>query len=293
MKYKIKHITEYNYQKSVSLCHNRLCLFPSDLANQECLSSDIKISPEPDEISYRTDFFGNNILFFSIYKEHSKLKIISESVVQINNLLFVDMAMNSPLMWKDVRSKIIKSPELAEEITQYTVPSTYVPYSDTIKEFAQDCFSQENSLWNVCNSLMQKINTTIKFTPGFTTINTPVETVVKAKKGVCQDIAHLMIACLRNFGLPARYVSGYIETLPPPGKEKLVGTDASHAWVSVYFPDIGWIDFDPTNCLLPSYQHIIIGYGRDYQDIAPIKGIVFSSGEQNLKVQVDVQRLGI
>jgi transglutaminase-like putative cysteine protease len=115
--------------------------------------------------------------------------------------------------------------------------------------------------------------------------------VVKAKKGVCQDIAHLMIASLRNMGLAARYVSGYLETLPPPGKQKLIGADASHAWVSVYFPGIGWVEFDPTNNILPSHQHIVIAYGRDYQDVAPIKGIVFSSGEQKLKVQVDVQRL--
>ncbi len=291
MKYKITHITEYQYKVNVSLCHNRLCMIPAENVNQKRISSDIKITPTPNEMSVRKDFFGNSICFFSIYKEHSKLRIVSESVVSMENLLFMDIAINSTLLWIDVRKKIFSSTELAEEITQYTIPSTYIPYSEIIKNFAEDCFPENATLWSACNSLMKKINSTIKFTPGFTTINTPVETVVKAQKGVCQDIAHLMIACLRNMGLPARYVSGYIETLPPPGKKKLVGTDASHAWVSVYFPEIGWVEFDPTNCLLPSFQHIIVGYGRDYQDVAPLKGIVFSSGEQKLKVGVDVQRI--
>ena len=291
MKYKIKHTTEYSYQKSVDLCHNRLCLVPIESANQKCIFSDIKISPKPDELSVREDFFGNKILFFSIYKEHSNLEIVSESIVQMENLLFMNQAVNSTLLWQQVRDKIVEEPELAEEIIQYTVPSTYIPYSDIIKEFALDCFKSGDTLWNACNNLMRKICSTIKFTPGFTSINTPVETVVKAKKGVCQDLAHLMIACLRNMGIPARYVSGYIETIPPEGKEKLVGADASHAWVSVYFPEIGWVEFDPTNNLLPSFQHIVVAYGRDYQDVAPIKGIVFSSGEQILNVQVDVLRV--
>ncbi len=291
MKYKIRHKTEYKYKKAVDLCHNRLCLTPVESANQKCISSTILILPKPDEISVREDFFGNNIMFFSIYKEHSKLEIISECTVEIENLLFMNLAINSQLKWKDVRKKIMDTPELAEEIIQYTVPSKYIPSSEMIKDFALDCFSENDTLWSACTILMQKIYSHIKFTPGFTSVNTPVETVVKEKKGVCQDLAHLMIACLRNMGLPARYVSGYIETIPPPGKVKLIGTDASHAWVSVYFPEIGWVEFDPTNNLLPTFKHIVVGYGRDYQDVAPIKGIVFSSGEQNLKVQVDVQRI--
>ena len=179
----------------------------------------------------------------------------------------------------------------AHEIIQYTMPSMYVPFSDVIQEFAVDCFAEESTLWNACNALMQKIHKTIQFKPGFTTVNTPVEAVIKMKKGVCQDLAHLMIACVRNMGLAARYVSGYIETLPPPGKTKMVGADASHAWVSVYFPNFGWVEFDPTNNLLPSDKHVITAYGRDYYDVAPMKGIVFNSGEQALVVKVDVERL--
>jgi transglutaminase-like putative cysteine protease len=173
---------------------------------------------------------------------------------------------------------------------QYTLPSIHVPTSVAIREFAYDCFPEDATLWNGCQSLMKKIYSSLDFTPGFTTVNTPVESVLTSRKGVCQDFAHLMIACLRNLGLPARYVSGYIETVPPPGKEKLVGSDASHAWVSVYFPEIGWVEFDPTNNLLPSHNHITVAVGRDYFDVAPIKGIIFSSGKQNIVVKVDVNR---
>jgi transglutaminase-like putative cysteine protease len=235
--------------------------------------------------------FGNTLVYFSTYKEHKHLKITSVSEVSLEDRPHVNQAFQSPMLWQDVKSLLAEQKSDTFDILQYTLPSPYVPYSEVIREFAAACFVEDSTLWSSCNALMQKIYKDIEFKPGFTTINTPVESVVKIKKGVCQDFAHLMISCLRNMGLAARYVSGYLETMPPPGKEKLVGADASHAWVSVYFPSIGWVEFDPTNCLLPAYKHITLGFGRDYQDVAPIKGIVFSSGGQNLTVQVDVMRL--
>ncbi|HEY9047310.1 MAG TPA: transglutaminase family protein [Ohtaekwangia sp.] len=290
MKYRIRHYTEYTYEEPVSTCFNRLCLTPLSVAHHQCIMNDINIVPTPDEISQRTDFFGNTITFISIYQEHKRLKINSTSVVNIENRVPAELAFSSAILWKDVRLLISAIGDM-HEVIQYTLPSHHVPVSETIQKFSADCFPEDATLWSVCNTLMQKIYTTIEFKPGFTTVNTPVETVVKSRKGVCQDFAHLMIACLRNMGLPARYVSGYIETIPPPGKERLVGADASHAWVSVYFPSIGWVEFDPTNCLLPTYKHITVGFGRDYQDVAPIKGIVFSSGQQKLSVKVDVERI--
>jgi transglutaminase-like putative cysteine protease len=194
------------------------------------------------------------------------------------------------LLWENVKSTIAQRDDYAE-IAQYLLPSHYVPYSLEIQKFAEDCFIPGDTLWNASNKLMKKIFTSLEFKPGFTTVNTPVETVVKLKKGVCQDFAHLMIACLRNQGVAARYVSGYLETFPPPGKKKLVGSDASHAWVAVYFPGIGWVEFDPTNNLLPADNHIIVAFGRDYFDVAPLKGIIFSSGTQKVDVKVDVTRV--
>lgn len=291
MKYRVRHYTEYSYHDAVSMCYNRLCLSPLSFLDHQCLSSEITITPTPDEFTRRYDFFGNQLIFFSLYKEHKKLRINANSVVRIENRANADLAFSSPVMWKDVAGMVYSSSDHLHEIVQYMLPSQHIPYSETIRDFARECFPEDATLWSVCNGLMQKIHRSITFTPGFTTVNTPVESVVKQRKGVCQDFAHLMISCLRNFGLPARYVSGYIETVPPSGKEKLVGADASHAWVSVYFPDIGWTDFDPTNCLLPTYKHITVAFGRDYFDVAPIKGIVYSSGDQKLTVKVDVEML--
>lgn len=290
MRYNVKHITEYKYQELVNTAHNRLCLVPLNLAEQKCLASEIKILPIPDETEYRTDFFGNTILFISIYKEHQKLEVISESTVDILPRIQVTLAAKSPLQWNEVKDVVALRDDYAD-VAQYLLPSHYVPYSVAIKKFAEDCFTDGETLWNACHSLMKKIFTSLKFTPGFTTINTPVEEVVNSRKGVCQDFAHLMIACLRNMGVPARYVSGYLETFPPPGKKKLVGSDASHAWVAVYFPEIGWVEFDPTNNLLPADNHILVAFGRDYFDVAPLKGIIFSSGNQQVDVKVDVTRL--
>ncbi|HTE30929.1 MAG TPA: transglutaminase family protein [Chryseolinea sp.] len=291
MRYKIRHVTEYTYQDAVGLCHNRLCLTPLTNNQQVCLSAEIRIVPAPDDFNYRKDFFGNTLAFFSTYKEHNQLEVTSVSEVELKGRPETDQAFNCPVLWQDVEQLLVSQGKEAYDIFQYALPSRFIPHSEVIKAFAEDCFNEDGTLWAACNALMQKIYKSVEFKPGFTTINTPVEHVVKDKKGVCQDFAHLMISCLRNMGMAARYVSGYIETTPAAGKEKLVGTDASHAWVSVYFPTVGWVEFDPTNCLLPSYKHITVAFGRDYHDVAPLKGIVFSSGKQNLTVKVDVERM--
>ena len=290
MKYRIRHVTDYKYQEAVSVCHNRLCLAPISTHGQKCLTFEVKIAPTPDEVTNRVDFFGNNLLFFSTYKEHDHLEIISTSEVILDGRDNTGLANGSSILWQDVKRHLFSGTEINYEVMAYSLPSQHIPYSEMIKSYATDCFQEGATLWTACNLVMQKIYKSIEFKPGFTTVNTPVEYVLKARKGVCQDFAHLMIACFRNMGLAARYVSGYIETIPAPGKEKLTGSDASHAWVSVYFPTIGWVEFDPTNNLLPTDKHITIAFGRDYQDVAPIKGIIFSSGDQILDVKVDVIR---
>lgn len=292
MKYKIRHYTEYTYAEPVSTCHNRLCLTPVNIpGHHACLSSEINIVPAPDDLVYRTDYFGNQLAFFSISQEHKRLRINATSMVNIESRANTDLAYNSTIRWEEARAALTPGHGAPHDIIQYTLPSMYIPaHHQAAKAFAADCFMPGTTLWEACHALMKKIHEEIAFKPGFTTVNTPIDTVLTLKKGVCQDFAHLMITCLRNLGLPARYVSGYIETMPPPGAERLVGADASHAWVGVYFPYIGWVEFDPTNCQLPSNKHVIVARGRDYQDIAPIKGIVFSGGEQKLTVRVDVER---
>jgi transglutaminase-like putative cysteine protease len=290
MKFRVRHYTEYTYPDPASTCYNRLCLTPVNTQTHRCESSEISIVPRPDELSERTDFFGNQLVFFSVFKEHNRLKVSSNSMVDIDKIDHVALASRANASWKDVLSRMISATDIDPEQVQFTLPSMYVPRSEAVRAFATECFDSTVTLWDACNALMMKIFTSIEFKPGFTTVNTPVESVLKIRKGVCQDFAHLMITALRQMGFAARYVSGYIETLPPPGKPRMVGADASHAWVSVYFPDVGWIEFDPTNKMMPSDAHIRAAYGRDYFDVAPIKGIVFNSGQQNLNVRVDVER---
>jgi len=291
MKYKIRHLTEYTYQEAVSVCHNRLCLSPINRDHQKCLSLDLQIYPSPDDLTKRIDFFGNDLVFFSAYKEHDHLEIVSTSEVVIESRANVDLVTNSTFKWQDVKAALALNSKLNYNVIAYTLPSHHIPESNIVKEFFKDCFKENDTLWSACNRVMTKIHKSLEFKPGFTTINTPLDFVLKVKKGVCQDFAHVMITCFRNMGIPAQYVSGYIETLPPPGKEKLTGSDASHAWVSIYFPTIGWVEFDPTNNFLPSDKHITVAYGRDYQDVVPIKGIIFSSGNHILDVKVSVEKI--
>ena len=291
MRYRIRHYTEYLYQDIASACYNRLCLSPANLPMQQCMNSEVMITPTPEEVNYRQDFFGNKLIFFSLNQEHKILRVNVNSVVDVEGRPNADQAFRSTMPWRDVAPYLQRNAKTLHDVIQFILPSAHVPLSNPVREFCASCFEEDATLWSACQALMKKLHDTIEFKPGFTTVNTPVETVLQLKKGVCQDLAHLMISCIRNMGLPARYVSGYIETAPPPGKERLVGADASHAWVAVYFPEIGWVEFDPTNNLLPSHKHITVAYGRDYQDVVPIKGIVFSSGKQELQVRVDVERL--
>ncbi len=163
--------------------------------------------------------------------------------------------------------------------------------SPEIKSYAERSFTSGKPLFEAVYDLVKRIYTDFTFTPGFTTVSTPLSVVMKERKGVCQDFAHLAISCIHSIGLPARYVSGYLETLAPAGKEKLIGVDASHAWIAVFIPGMGWVDFDPTNNQLATEQYITIGWGRDYFDIIPLKGVIMSSNPHELTVSVDVRRM--
>jgi transglutaminase-like putative cysteine protease len=176
------------------------------------------------------------------------------------------------------------------DIRQYMFETPMTASNEEILKFALQSFQQGKSVFEATEDLTKRIFNEFEYKPGHTTVSTPLAQVMKERKGVCQDFAHLAISCLRAVGLPARYVSGYIETVSPEGVEKLIGTDASHAWFSLYIPDMGWTDFDPTNNCIVSDQHITIGWGRDYADIAPLEGIILSSGSHELTVSVDVKR---
>ncbi len=231
-------------------------------------------------------------MYFAIQQEHKKLTVTVSSDVE--KLVREDPEMNlyENVSWQDVRELVRHSTAAWLDVHQYIPETAFTPTSPEIRAYARQSFRHGVTMFDATLQLMQRIYCEFEFKPGFTTIATPLSEVLKAGKGVCQDFAHLAIACVRSMGLPARYISGYLETIPPPGKEKLAGADASHAWFSVYIPYRGWVDFDPTNNQLPGAQHITACWGRDYADIAPLKGVIINSGPHQLSVSVDVKRIG-
>ena len=292
MNYRIVHITEYDYSGFVGLCHNEARLKPRNLLNHKCLSSYISIDPPPMDFHERSDFFGNIVSYFSIQQPHEKLTITATSEVSVSPERNIFEVSNTQAWEKVVlRLQGDRSAEIFDAL-QYTLDSPMAESSAALKLYALESFPAGMPLLRAVENLMQRIFSDFTYDPGFTNIATPLSEVFEHRRGVCQDFAHLAIACLRSLGLAARYVSGYIETLPKEGEEKLVGADASHAWFAVYLPDAGWVDFDPTNNQMPMDRHITVAWGRDFNDVTPLKGVAFGGGQHKLNVSVDVRNLG-
>lgn len=293
MLFSVIHTTSYIYEGSVTYCHNIANLKPREFLGQKLVDYRLDISPKPNYIEEDLDFFGNTVTRFSINEPHKELIVTAISNVERNynlepNVFTSEICKNTTV--KEALEIIKKGEEEILKVVEFTLDSQFIKgISDEIKEYAKKSLQPESSLFEATKNLMERIFKDFKFDATFSTISTPLDEVMKAKKGVCQDFAQIGIACLRSIGLPARYVSGYIETLPPPGKIKLVGTDASHAWFSVYIPNFGWVDFDPTNNQIPKNQHITVSYGRDYYDVPPLKGVLYGSGGSKMKVSVDIR----
>jgi len=291
MLYRVEHTTLYEYQAPASLCHNQGHLLPRATPYQVCLQSELQITPQPADLSERTDAFGNRRVFFSIEQPHLQQQVTMVAEIEIDRepSLF---ATGSTLDWEEVREQLSVpcSPALLEA-GPFLFSSAHVPYREALRAYALPSFPAGCLLLDGVRDLIGRIHADFKYDPGFTSITTPVEEVLEHRRGVCQDFAHLALGCLRSLGLAARYVSGYLETIPPPGKKRLVGADASHAWISVYLPAGGWVDFDPTNDLQVGENHITVAWGRDFADVVPLRGVAFGGGEHKLKVAVDVQRL--
>ncbi len=290
MLYSVEHTTKYQYHEQVSLCHNITALTPRNTDKQICKSFKIIISPLPEILEEYVDFFGNKLYYFVVEQEHEELTVTVKS--QIEKLTLADTPTPYPYQsWESVRDLLLRSTGEFMNEKQFTHPTEITAATDEIKNYAAFSFTPGKSFFEAVYHLINRIYTDFRFTPGFTTISTPLAYVMKERKGVCQDFAHLAISCIHSMGLPARYVSGYLETLAPAGKEKLTGVDASHAWVAVFIPGMGWVDFDPTNNQLATQQYITIGWGRDYFDVIPLKGVIMSSSSHELTVSVDVKRL--
>lgn len=291
MNYKIVHTTAYTYAGPVSLCHNIARLMPRDTDIQKCKDCSVMITPRPDVTNEYEDFFGNKVMYFAIQEEHLKLTVTVTSIISRSKVPspITEMYVNVP--WEQVLQLVQETSAENFDARQYIAQTSMTVWDDEVMAFARKSFTLGRPVYDATLDLMRRIYYEFEFKSGLTTIATPVVEVMAKRKGVCQDFAHLAIACLRSLGLPARYISGYIETLPAPGKEKLVGADASHAWFAIYVPNVGWLEFDPTNNQVPSTQHLTIGWGRDYADITPLKGIILSSGAHKLDVSVDVRRI--
>lgn len=290
MRYRITHKTIYSGEDPVSICHNEAWLKPRDLPHQACTDYQLVIAPVPSSHSLRTDYFGNNVSMFSFYQGYDSLTVTSISDVELQSR---DVGLHDPLpAWEVIRDGLrAHGNPAALEAYEFAFPSPRIRGTPELTEYARASFAPGRPLLEALTDLTDRIHLDFEYDPRSTTVTTPVHEVFRLKKGVCQDFAHLQIAALRSFGLAARYVSGYLRTYPPAGQPRLVGVDASHAWLSVYCGDAGWLDVDPTNNLFPDLEHITVAYGRDYNDVCPLKGVYVGRGRHGLAVSVDVMPL--
>jgi transglutaminase-like putative cysteine protease len=287
MLFSVKHVTWYSYTEAVPFCHNLVHLAPRDTVSQTCGEHRLTVSPAPASVERTTDYFGNAVDFFTVRGSHLSLKVTSESKVDVEPAPLRDAA-GSPA-WEDVvksHRENLTSEGLA--VLQFTFPSPRVPRLDALRDYAARSFGPQRPILEAVLDLNARIHADFVFDTRSTTIDTTLEEVLRMRRGVCQDFAHLAIGCLRSVGLAARYVSGYISTIAPPGRPRLVGADVSHAWASVHCGPWGWVDLDPTNNVLVSDSHVSVGWGRDYGDVCPIQGVFVGGGEHKMSVAVDV-----
>lgn len=288
MKYRIIHKTAYRYSEPASLSQNELFLHPRETATQRVIQSRLTIVPEPQYLDQRTDYFGNIAHVFMVQQPHEELAMSTVSRVETSLPVTPEAAGTPP--WETVARRLAAHESPAElEANQFVFVSPLITISSAATAYAHPSFPPGTPVLAGALDLVHRIFTEFTYDKSATTVDTTVDQVLADRKGVCQDFAHVAISCLRALGLAARYVSGYLETKPPPGKLRLVGADASHAWISLFVPDAGWVDLDPTNNLIAGESHITVAWGRDYGDVTPVKGVVMGGGVHMLSVTVDVE----
>ena len=286
MHYQITHRTTYQYDQPVSVSHHIVRVKPRSLPWQAVKEFQLEVYPAPAVLATREDYFGNEAGFLTVEESHHELAITARSRIEIRSP--ERPAADETPAWEELRDRCRAGAAEVREASQFIFDSPLVRRGQGFLDYAARSFAPGQPVLAGALDLTQRIFRDFKFDATATTVATPLEQVFAERKGVCQDFAQLQIACLRSLGLPARYVSGYLETLPPPGKPKLVGADASHAWVQVYCGEGGWVDLDPTNNLIPGERHITVAYGRDFSDVSPVRGVLVGSGKHRLKVSVDV-----
>jgi transglutaminase-like putative cysteine protease len=291
--YRVTHRTQYVYEREVSASYGQLHLLPRELPGQRCRTASITVDPWPEVLRERLDFFGNRVGYFALHGSHRRLSVTATSVVEVDQR-DQDITLFGQHPWERVRDQVAAGGGVADgDLAQYLLDSPRVALLDAYREYAAASFTPGASLLEALASLSGRIHADFDYKPGSTSVTTPLADAFAKRSGVCQDFAHLGIACLRAIGLPARYVSGYIETDPPPGRPKLTGADGSHAWLSVFVPDAGWVGVDPTNDQFVGGRYVVTALGRDYSDVPPMTGVIYTEGgTARLDVAVDVVALG-
>ena len=289
--YQIRHQTSYRYSGDVVHSHQLLHLTPRESPRQTCTSHTVSIQPGPTHSTSDVDAFGNPVLRLEFDRQHHSLNVVADMSVEVRS---VEGAAVKSEAWERVRTQLSYSgrPVGAErlEAMRFRAESPHVRIKQMLTDYAAECFPPGRTVLECADSLMLKLHDEMTYAPGETSVSTSLLEVMQKRRGVCQDYAHLMIGCLRSRGLSARYVSGYLRTVPAPGEKSLVGADASHAWVSVYCPVSGWVEFDPTNGVRADTDHITVAWGRDFSDVSPLRGVIVGGAQHELNVSVTVAR---
>jgi transglutaminase-like putative cysteine protease len=287
MIYRILHRTTFKYKYPVSFGNHLAYLLLRPSLPHQSAQSKLHIQPHPMTCDERSDYFGNRVSFFAIREPHHKLVVEARSEVVLENALPWPQ---ESLPWEEVSESLPTNYSAAGlEAYQFAFESPRIRMRPEFAAYALESFTPRRQMLEALLDLTARIHKDFRFDSKVTNVRTPPEEVFRKRRGVCQDFAHLQIACLRSIHLAARYVSGYLRTYPPPGRPRLVGADASHAWVSVYCPGVGWVDVDPTNNVVPSTGHVTLAWGRDYGDVSPLRGLILGGGQHVVKVAVDVE----
>ncbi len=287
-RYHVVHRTRYVYESRVAVAQQLLHLTPRETAWQKLVAHAVEIAPQPSEITEHLDYFGNPVRHAVLDSPHDALTVSAESEVIVSPRTGGFVPAGSP-PWESVRERLHTTAEARHlEAAEYLFESPQIEFSPALARYVARSFPAGRPFLDGVHELNHRIHEEFAFDDSATGVSTPIAEVLELRRGVCQDFAHLMTGCLRVLGLPARYVSGYILTTPPPGQVRMVGADASHAWVSAYCPQAGWVDFDPTNDLVVDHEHITLAWGRDFSDVAPMRGVILGGGDQELEVHVTV-----
>lgn len=289
-RYRVMHDTHYAYDAPVSLAKQLAHLWPRPCAWQICRSQSLEVAPAPTQRIDEHDIFGNPLTRLAFERPHDALTVKARLEVEVLPRRVPNILLSPP--WEAARDSLCYSgrpmPTDLLKACRFRFESPFVRLKKHFVSFADSCFPPGTALLEGAQALMAKIFTEFTYDASATGVATPLLEVLERRRGVCQDFAHLMIACLRSRGLAARYVSGYLLTQPPPGKPRLIGADASHAWVAVYCPANGWVEFDPTNNIRPGLGHVTLAWGRDFSDVSPLRGVILGGGTHDPEVQVTV-----